>query len=96
MLLTWSFFRMLSGCFSAATVKCFMCRFYYIFFLYLCVYEEEGDLLVLHAGLQHDAFDVFPPFCQPIILSQLDLETLIVRPDRQAKKQGMYCSFLIV
>lgn len=57
----------------------------------LCVYEEEGDLLVLQAGLQHDAFDVFPPFCQPIILRQLNLKTLIVGPDGASKKQSMYC-----
>lgn len=56
------------------------------FFIYLCVYKEEGDLLVLKAGLQHDAFDVVPPFCLTVVLSQLDLKTLIVRPDGQAHK----------
>lgn len=56
------------------------------FFVYLRVYKEEGDLLVLKAGLQHDAFDVVPPFCLTIVLSQFDLKTLIVRPDGQAHK----------
>jgi len=44
---------------------------------HLCVHKEEGDVLVLKAGLQHDAFNILSPLCLPVVLWQLDLETLI-------------------
>lgn len=45
--------------------------------VYLRVYKEEGDLLVLKASLQHDAFNILSPLCLTVVLSQLNLETLI-------------------
>lgn len=49
----------------------------------LCVYKEEGDLGVVEASFQHDAFEVFSPLCIPIVFRQLNLETLIIRPEEE-------------
>ena len=50
---------------------------------HLCVYKQEGDLLVGQAGLQHDALDVLPPLGLTIVLRQFNLETRIIRAEGQ-------------
>ena len=44
---------------------------------HLCVCKEESDLLVLKAGLEHDAFNVPSPLRLTVAFRQLNLETLM-------------------
>lgn len=68
----------------------------------LSVHKEEGDLLVMNAGLHHDAFNVLAPLQLTVVLRQLDLETPVLGSEmetlkrcvreasKQARRQGRY------
>ena len=54
---------------------------------HLRVTEQEHHGLVVDARLHHDFLDVFAPLGHAIVLGQLDLEALVLRPARKQPRK---------
>jgi hypothetical protein len=49
--------------------------------IYLCVAEEEDHGRAVNACFHHGFLQVFSPLVVPVVLGQLDLETLVLTPE---------------